>query len=44
LVEPVDQFSQEENIICSVRVHTTEGEAPDPCPVCGARREMFRKF
>jgi rubrerythrin len=30
--------------ICSVCGHTTEGEAPDQCPVCGARKEMFRKF
>jgi rubrerythrin len=30
--------------ICSVCGHTTEGEAPDHCPVCGAGKEMFRKF
>jgi rubrerythrin len=30
--------------ICSVCGHTTEEGAPDQCPVCGARKEMFRKF
>ncbi|MHB1041166.1 MAG: rubredoxin-like domain-containing protein [Desulfobacteria bacterium] len=24
--------------------HTTEGGAPDRCPVCGATKETFRKF
>jgi rubrerythrin len=30
--------------ICPVCGHTTEEGAPDQCPVCGARKEMFRKF
>lgn len=30
--------------ICSVCGHTTEDGAPDTCPVCGAKKEMFRKF
>ena len=30
--------------ICPVCGHTTEGGAPDRCPVCGAAKEMFRKF
>ena len=30
--------------ICSVCGHTTEGGAPDRCPVCGAGKEMFRRF
>jgi rubrerythrin len=30
--------------ICSVCGHTTEDGAPDNCPVCGAKKEMFRKF
>ena len=30
--------------ICSVCGHTTEGSAPDTCPVCGAKKEKFRKF
>jgi rubrerythrin len=30
--------------ICAVCGWTVEGEAPDRCPLCGARREKFRKF
>jgi rubrerythrin len=30
--------------ICPVCGHTTEEGAPDQCPVCGTRKEMFRKF
>ena len=30
--------------ICSVCGHTVEGEAPDRCPVCGARKEMYKAF
>jgi rubrerythrin len=30
--------------ICEVCGWTVEGEAPDRCPLCGARRERFRKF
>ena len=30
--------------ICEVCGWTVEGEAPDRCPLCGARREKFRKF
>ena len=30
--------------VCSICGHTVEGEAPDRCPVCGARKELFRAF
>lgn len=30
--------------ICDVCGHTTIGEAPDKCPVCGAPRKRFRAF
>lgn len=30
--------------ICEVCGWTVEGEAPDRCPLCGAKRERFRKF
>ena len=30
--------------VCPVCGHTAEGSAPDPCPVCGAKKESFRKF
>ena len=30
--------------VCGVCGFTMEGEAPDVCPVCGARHDKFRKF
>jgi len=30
--------------ICEVCGWTVEGEPPDRCPLCGAKREKFRKF
>jgi rubrerythrin len=30
--------------VCSACGFTMEGEAPDVCPVCGAKHEKFRKF
>jgi rubrerythrin len=30
--------------ICEVCGWTVDGEAPDRCPLCGAKREKFRKF
>ena len=30
--------------ICDVCGYTVEGEAPDYCPICGAKREKFRVF
>jgi rubrerythrin len=30
--------------VCTVCGFTMEGEAPDVCPVCGARHDKFRKF
>jgi len=30
--------------ICSVCGYTAEGDAPDTCPVCGAKKQAFRKF
>jgi len=30
--------------VCSVCGWTLEGEAPDKCPLCGARKEKFIKF
>jgi rubrerythrin len=29
--------------VCDICGHTVVGEAPDICPVCGARRERFSK-
>jgi len=30
--------------ICQVCGMTVEGEAPDACPVCGAKKQMFKKI
>jgi len=30
--------------VCGVCGHTVEGEAPDPCPICKAKRNKFRVF
>jgi rubrerythrin len=30
--------------VCTACGFTMEGEAPDICPICGARHEKFRKF
>ena len=30
--------------ICPVCGYTVEGEAPDRCPVCGAKKESFKAF
>lgn len=28
--------------VCQVCGNTVENEAPDPCPICGAKKEMFK--
>ncbi len=33
-----------EVFICPVCGFTVEGEAPDVCPVCGARKDSFKRF
>jgi len=30
--------------VCSRCGHTLVGEAPDVCPICGARKETYRAF
>lgn len=30
--------------ICPVCGHTVEGEAPDRCPICGAKKELYKAF
>ncbi len=29
--------------VCELCGYTAEGEAPDKCPVCGAKKELFKK-
>ncbi|MCF7893344.1 MAG: rubrerythrin family protein, partial [Candidatus Omnitrophica bacterium] len=48
--EAKEEVSQEKDItlsdlyICDVCGHTVEGEAPEVCPICKAKRERFQKF
>ncbi|TDT57287.1 rubrerythrin family protein [Fonticella tunisiensis] len=30
--------------VCPVCGHTVEGEAPDKCPICGVKGELFKEF
>lgn len=30
--------------VCPICGHTVEGEAPERCPICGAKKERFRAF
>lgn len=30
--------------VCPVCGHTVEDEAPDKCPICGVKKDMFKKF
>jgi len=30
--------------ICPICGYTVEGEPPEKCPICGAKRELFKKF
>lgn len=31
-------------LICPICGYTVEGESPDFCPICGAKKGMFKKF
>lgn len=44
VVEAGDDLTLGDVYICEVCGHTVEGEAPDYCPICGAKREKFTKF
>ncbi len=39
-----EDVSLDKVYICSVCGYTMEGEAPECCPLCGAKKEMFREF
>lgn len=30
--------------VCPICGHTVEGEAPDKCPICGVKKDMFKEF
>jgi rubrerythrin len=37
-------IAQTDYYVCPVCGYTMEGEPPDVCPICGAKRELFRRF
>ncbi len=42
----LDQFgsnAETDYYVCTVCGHTVEGEPPDTCPVCGAKKQAFKK-
>lgn len=43
-VEDEEIYELREINVCSICGFTTEGEAPDQCPICGADRKKFREF
>ena len=36
--------SEKKEYICDICGYTAEGEAPEFCPVCGAKQVAFKKF
>lgn len=43
----LDNLGRNEEVdyyVCQVCGYTAEGEAPDTCPVCGAKQKMFKKI
>ncbi len=43
-VESGADIAGQDIFVCGTCGHTVEGEAPEVCPVCGAKRATFRKF
>ena len=44
MLESLGSAEEVDYYICEICGHTAEGGAPDKCPVCGAKKEMFRKI
>lgn len=42
-LENLDSLPEVDYYVCSVCGNTVEGEAPDTCPVCGAKAKAFSK-
>ena len=43
VLENLGKNEEVDYYVCQVCGNTVEGKAPDVCPICGARREMFKK-
>ena len=44
MLESLGSNEEVDYYVCEVCGHTAEGAAPDKCPVCGVKKEMFRKI
>lgn len=44
VVEAKKDISIGDIYICDVCGYTVEGKAPDYCPICGAKKDKFKKF
>ncbi len=40
----LDEGEEVDYYVCEVCGNTVENEAPDTCPICGAKKEMFKKI
>ena len=43
-VQSKQDASGEKVFVCPVCGHTVYGEAPDNCPICNAKKELFKSF
>jgi rubrerythrin len=43
-LEAIGKNADMEYYVCQVCGNTVENEAPDECPICGAKKKMFRKM
>ncbi len=43
-LETLDNSTMVDYYVCQVCGNTVEAEAPETCPVCGAKRDMFKKI
>lgn len=42
-LETLGNNEETDYYVCEICGYTAEGEAPDKCPVCGAKKELFKK-
>ena len=42
--EELDKMASVDYYVCQVCGNTVESEAPDQCPICGAKKEAFKKI
>ncbi len=43
-LEKGEDYENKKIYICPICGYTVEGEAPDKCPICGAKGETFKEF